>query len=99
LRCAAKRSAAGCSRPTSSRELIDEIPQGLSRAYVADIALAAEQDHAAVGHHRTQMLLRQGTADRARGRAGDEAGFAGPGILAIGPLASIDAFFRDYAPA
>jgi hypothetical protein len=29
----------------SRRELVDEIPQELSRACVADVAIAAEQDH------------------------------------------------------
>src|SRR5271168_585357 len=40
------------------------------------------------------MLLRQGTADRARRSAGNEAWFAGPNALAVGPRAPIDGVFQ-----
>jgi hypothetical protein len=88
------------------REPVDEALQEFPRGLVADralgvdqvrlerdIGLAAEQDHAEADHDRAQMLLRQRGADRARRRAGDEAGLAGPGVLAVGRAPQSMAFF------
>src|SRR5262249_41055115 len=90
------------------REAVDEILQKFLGAVVADstlvvdqirlegdVGLAAKEDHAKADHHRTEMLLRQGAADRAGRGAGDESGLAGPGVLTPRPRAPVDGVLEN----
>src|ERR1700678_3057798 len=81
--------------PDQEGQLIEVALQEFPRALVADIAVrvdqvrlkrdvgfAALEDRTQADHHRAQMLLGNGAADRARRGAGDEGRLAAPRVLA-----------------